>query len=93
MALQKETSWKGVTANYWKIISASSDFRTNKTTVLLGLYNSKTSRDADVNNFLERKVFEFSGVDLTREQEYVLIKESNIVDEVETNWFADATNC
>lgn len=84
MALVKTKNWKGQEANYWKIITSISDFLTNKTRVILGLYLSKEIRDLSVENFLEREAVEISGVDLTREQEYTAIKL--------TEYFSDAVD-
>lgn len=92
MALIKSKTIKGVNAEYWKIIHTDNNFRTGKTTVNLGVYVSEEARQDNVMNYLETENFEFDDVDLTRAEQYAKIKESKIVDEVETNWFADAVD-
>ena len=75
MALQKEQIFKGVAANYWKIIICKYNAISKYTTVTLALYFSKETRDADVANRLEEKDFQFAG-ELTVEQAYGKITES-----------------
>jgi len=76
MALQLNVSYKGMDCSYWKIITSICDFSTNKTRVILGLYQNKAQRDAGVGNFLERQAVDVDGVDLSRENQYILIKAS-----------------
>lgn len=77
MALQKDKDFKGVVANYWKIISCKYNAISKYTTVTMALYFSKETRDADVANRLPDadKDFQFVG-ELTVEQAYGKITES-----------------
>lgn len=92
MALIKSKDFKGITCEYWKIISATEDYKTGNTNVILGLYENLDARTASVGNFVKREVIQVTGTDLTRADMYAKIVESNIVEEVEQNWFADAVN-
>ena len=74
MALKLLQVFKGVPANYWKIISISEDLIAHKTTVCLGLYTNDKSRKARVTNNLDNKIIQIQGVDLTRAQIYIAIK-------------------
>lgn len=74
MALQKDTNYKGITANYWKILSDRGDFLTGATSVTLGLYYDKAARDANPQNTLDQKFIGLTAMDLTRVQEYDMIK-------------------
>ena len=78
MALKKLTNFKGITAEYWKINNVIFDAHNNKTRAILALYVSKEAREQSVDNFLERRVFEFDG-ELSRQEIYPLIKQSNLV--------------
>ena len=91
MALQKDYSYKGATANYWRIDKTHVNVSSGKTTVELRVYWNKAARDVDTLNFLpHREVKEFNEIDMTREDMYESVKESIIVDEEETNYFATA---
>lgn len=92
MALIKSKDFKGITCEYWKIISATEDYKTGNTNVIIGLYENLEARTQSVNNFVFRERVNVTGTDLTRTQMYEKIVESNIVEEVEQNWFADAIN-
>lgn len=90
MAIQKTKILNsGVEGNYW-VAEPRINMITKKTDVLMLLFKDKASRDAG-KLFLERvKVDSIDGIYLTGEQVYTAIKASKLVDEVETNWFADA---
>ena len=75
MALFKEQNYKGIVANYWKIILCKYNAISKRTTVTVALYFSKETRDADVANRLEEKDFQFDG-EITLENAYSKIKES-----------------
>ena len=74
MALKLLKVFKGIPANYWKILSVSEDVLANKTTVGLGMYANDKTRKASVQNFLDHKTIQIAGVDLTRVQIYAAIK-------------------
>jgi len=93
MALKLTTEYKGLTAEYWKILKADHDFSSGKVVVRLALYKDQTTRNADINNFIDIKAFVFDNGDTIREDLYAKIKESKIVDEVETNPFVNAEDC
>jgi len=76
MALKKSKSIKGIQADYWRIYRNDQNTAEDKTCVRLALYANKDARDAGVMNFLDLQAFTFDGVDFTREQLYVKIKES-----------------
>ena len=91
MALEKETKYLGVTANYWKIVETATNCLTNKTRGTVALYLNKEARTESEKNILGREVFEVEGTDLTRTQLYAKIKESKKNGEgKELNFFADA---
>jgi len=90
MALKLQTDFKGLTAEYWKILKADHDFASGKVVVRLALYKDKIARDADINNFIDIRAFVFNDGDTTREILYTKIKESKIIDGIETNPFASA---
>ena len=109
MALKKETSYKGMISNYWRINNFSYDDLNDSATVSLWLYGSEESKAADLKNGLRREVLKLEGIskivipevlqevtntrDLLKSMLYAKIKESKIVNEVETNWFADSEDC
>ncbi len=73
MALLLASSHKGLQANYWKITLIKYDYLSSRTSIVLGLYGSMASRQADVNNVLSTKKFFFSGLH-DRASSYSLIK-------------------
>jgi len=85
MALLKPTTFKGVTAAYWKILYVSQDVISKKTTVGLGLYVNDAARLANIQNILDRKVVQIKGLDLTRPQIYAELKKLDA--------FKNATDC
>jgi len=105
MALQLTENFKGIDANYFKIIETKEDVINNLTIVILGLYKDKDSRDLDIKNYLKKETINITGLDYIREMLYVKIKESRLqvinkfngtefVEElVECNKFANAIDC
>ena len=85
MALKLMKVFKGIPANYWRIISISEDIVAKKTSVELGLYCNDKTRKASEKNILDSKLVQISGVDLTRPQIYAAIKALPI--------FSGATDC
>jgi len=93
MALKLQTNFKGITAEYWKILKADTGFIEGKTLVRLGLYKDKTAREANTANFIDVKAFIYDIVEATRAELYAKIKEPVIVNEVNTNPFTNAEDC
>ena len=96
MALQKSKTARGVTGNYWQIANKNYVKDTFKTAVLVRCYVSAEVRatgiDADIQMPDFQVIREFAG-DLTTAECYEQLKARAVVDGVETNWFADATDC
>jgi hypothetical protein len=90
MALKLQTNFKGLTAEYWKILRVDHDYKTNQVVVRLALYKDQATRETNIDNFLDMRAFIFDDGDLTREELYPKIKESKIVDGAETNEFVKA---
>ena len=74
MALKLATVYKGVDADYWKILEIQSNFRTSQTWVTIGLYRSEETRQESENYILDQKVFTIDGVDHTRATAYEELK-------------------
>lgn len=74
MAIKNQYIFKGIIADYWKIIETIQDIRNNKTLVTLGLYANNKARLDDVNNILMNLQLTISGVDFTRDELYSEIK-------------------
>jgi hypothetical protein len=101
MALVKTLNYKGVDCNYWKIIGMTGDSKNTVTYVELNLYYTKAARIAGISNELQRRVFVFNQLDLTREDAYLLIKDAqtdelgnqnNIPTSPVIKFFSDATD-
>jgi hypothetical protein len=75
MALQLEQNYKGIQANYWKIIYLKYNAISGITTATLALFFSQETRQEDIANRLEEKEFQFKG-NFNIEQSYLKIKES-----------------
>lgn len=75
MALQLTEEYKGIEANYWKIIRSDSDVTSDTTRIVLALYKDITARNESVLNYLKSNTFRFPGVDMTRTELYSAIKE------------------
>lgn len=105
MALRKATVFKGIEADYWKIINLQSAIASDETYVTLGLYKDQAAREENIGNTLCERVFRFEGLDYTRETAYAKIKESKMseaagiegeegyIAPVETNEFVNAEDC
>jgi hypothetical protein len=75
MALLLEKNYKGITANYWKIIDVHFDCLSNLTNATMGLYKDQEAREADpINNILETTAVQYDGVDFTRADLYPKVK-------------------
>ncbi len=74
MALLKTTTYKGIDAEYWKIIWSNEDYLRNLTMVKIALYLNKNTRDANTNNYLTTNIYSFEGSDLTRINQYDMLK-------------------
>lgn len=89
MALKLEINYKGVSANYWKIIHKSEDYSKaylnteklsnsgsiNKTILRLGVYKDNIERLNNINNYLYLETVIIDAIDITREETYIKIKE------------------
>jgi len=95
MALQITRTARGIAGNYWQIWHKNYDKDTGKTSVRLRCYASADERAIGLENFIAMPEFqvirEFAG-DLTTAECYTQVKNSVIVDGVETNFFANATD-
>jgi len=96
MALKLEVTHKGITCEYWKIVDLSHDFMNDQTRCVLALYMNEDTRQANVLNTLESRLFAFDGI-LDRDQTYAQIKEpiyeDNMGEQVNINPFVDAEDC
>ena len=81
----------GATATYW-VAQPSIDKVNEKTYVIMLGFKDKATRDAGKIPLSRERVDSIDGTYLTGEQVYTAVKTSNLVNEIETNWFADATN-
>jgi len=97
MALKLEEEYKGILANYWKIIKMEEDYTNSKTIVSLGLYKDATTRQQSVHNYLKTEKFEISQIELTREKAYIEIKKPIYEEidgqQIQLNKFYDAEDC
>lgn len=74
MALKKQTTFKGLTAEYWVVTSLSWKKAQNKTEVVLALFKDKATRDLGLNNALPiRRTFNLDG-EVVLADVYPLIK-------------------
>jgi hypothetical protein len=79
MALQLGSDFKGISANYWKIIDYHVDDLLGKTYVTMGLYVSSATRSASKFNLLKKlDPIPMAGIDLTRAQIYDNLKKLDI---------------
>lgn len=96
MALQKSVTIHGVTGEYWQLADKNYSKDSGKTTARLRCYVSAAVRETGLDNFIGmpdfQKIIEADG-DLTTAEMYAAAKVSAIVDEVETNIFANAVDC
>lgn len=94
MALIKSTTYKGLTFEYWKIITYTCDATNGLTFGTVAAYKDKATREESVTNFIEQlsRSFSFPG-ELTKAQIYEKLKESDKDDDGnELNFFADAVD-
>ena len=77
MALQLTKKSKGVDANYWKIINSNFDAFGNQTRTTLALYFNKSTRNEDINSYLETRNFYFEGF-CNQAEMYSEIKKSSL---------------
>ena len=75
MAIKLSTLFKGITAEYWKITGSLENFQTGKTQVILSLYLNQASRIENLSNNLLNKSVTLPGVELTRAEQYLAIKQ------------------
>ncbi len=106
MAIKKQTTYKGLNAEYWRINLFTYDDISDTAIVHLWLYGNEASKDNNLKNGLKREVLRLPDIkeieipdelhaitnprDLLKSMLYLKIKESNKVEDEETNWFADA---
>ena len=83
MALKLIEDYKGIDAEYWKIITNENDYRTSKTKSIMGLYVDESHSESGVANFLKREVRIFDVVDTSRDGIYTLWKKSNMIPSVD----------
>ena len=74
MALQLSTNYKGVTADYWKVIYIKQDVEAAKTAVRVALYKDAAARAAGIENALGSSDFTFDDQDMTRAMAYTALK-------------------
>ena len=106
MALIKEKDYKGINCNYWIVLKYDWEKITDKTHVVLWLYQSKKARNANLDNYVRVDWVTLDGGDYTVKQIYAKLRESQketievqvaengdpvtTAFEREKNWFADA---
>lgn len=94
MALKKikELS-SGATCEYWKIITVKQGFLDDNIEVFVGGYlNEETRFNGKEPLSIQEFNFNIAG-DTNRSLLYEKLKESVIINDIETNFFADAINC
>lgn len=74
MALEAVVNWKGMRANYWKVISSISNYIKGDTTVTMGLYLNAASRAESTDNVLKTESVTLKGIDFQREKLYPALK-------------------
>ena len=101
MALKLKENYKDLTLEYWKIISASEDYKKCQTIVRIALYKDKESREDDIQNFVKTESRSLDILDSDREALYAELKEPIIESveedgelvEINTNKFSNAIDC
>jgi len=92
MALQKtQTFPNGTSGEYW-IAEPTTRKRSNTTVVTMVLYKDKATRDAGGTPMMQQSVGSLAGAYLAGAAVYGWVKRSILVNNVETNFFADATD-
>lgn len=74
MSLQLTENYKGIEANYWKILSTQQNFVQENTRIVIGLYKDHASRQADKTNVLKNESYVIDSVDLNRAGQYTALK-------------------
>lgn len=75
MALKKLVLYKGVEAEYHKILRMFVDTQSNNTIITIGIYKDKDTRNSDWNNFLgEPSSLVLEGADYSRSGAYTKLK-------------------
>jgi hypothetical protein len=76
MALKKEGSYKGKSANYWRIIATHANSLYSQTIIRVALYTSREERERDEANYLYVVPVILPGVDYDREKSYAELKKN-----------------
>lgn len=79
MALKKTQSYKGYTADYWRVTRVSCEYAHNQTQVIMALYKDKATRDADPDAVLLTQGKTFGGIIENRADAYAKVKEPVLV--------------
>jgi len=79
MALELEQSYKGYTANYWRITRLSPNYERNETQVILTLYKDATTRKTDSDAVLLTQGKTYNEIIENRDDAYVKVKEPVLV--------------
>ena len=74
MALKLTQTYKGITADYWRILAYIANVNKDETLVTVGLYASSDARAAGAGFVLEKQAVVVEGVDLTRSDMYASLK-------------------
>lgn len=78
MSLKKSTLYKGVTAEYWKIIHIDTHYLGDVTTVQVALYKDEATRRNNPEDYLSIHIVLMQGSDLTRQQIYTALKQETV---------------
>ncbi len=76
MALIKEKNYKGINCNYWIVLKYDWEKITDKTHIVLWLYQSKKARNENIENYVRVDWITLDGGDYTVQQIYAKLKES-----------------
>jgi len=86
MALQKSEDFKGIKANYWKVVNSEENYITNSTVVRVGLFVSDATREDNITSYLKTSVVSLGSTDLNRKDIYTELKASGC-------YWNDAKDC
>jgi len=102
VALKLVMDYKGLSAEYWKILKSDTNFLSGETVVRLGLYKDKATRDANIADYLLMEAMRFNISDKPLNDLYIEVKKpiyETVVDpatgdseEVQVNKFVDAVD-
>ena len=97
MGLKLQKRYKGIESNYWKVTRMVIDDSTERVIVDLSLYKDYEARQENINNYIKTitKIISYDDINLNgniKQACYNYIKRSVIVDDVETNEFASASD-